>query len=136
MKLKNTIISMGVFGVGFVLLGACHAGVSASVGGGGVETTGATVRNGDAIHQLTLARCNREVACNNVGQGQKYADFDACTREIGFDTGVTLRGEKCPNGVLAGRLSSCLDQISTERCGNPLDTIERVAACRKGMLCK
>ena len=137
MKLKNTIISMGVCGVGFVLLGACHAGVAADVGtGGGVQTTGAVVRNGQAVNEIVQARCNREVACNNIGQGQKYEDFNACTREIGHDTQVSLRDQRCPNGILESRLSSCLDQISTERCGNPLDTIERLAACRKGMLCK
>jgi len=137
MKLKNTIISMGVCGVGFVLLGGCRAGVSAEVGNpGNVETTGAAVQNDQAVRSITEARCNREVACNNVGQGQKYEDFNACTREIGHDTGVTLRDQKCPNGILQSRLSSCLDQISTERCGNPLDTVERLAACRKGMLCK
>ena len=136
MKLKNTFISMGVCGVGFVLLGACHAGVSADVGSGGVQTTGATVPNGQAIQAITDARCNREVACNNVGEGQSYSDFNACTREIGHDTQVTLRNQKCPNGILQSRLSSCLDEISTERCGNPIDTIERLAACRKGMLCR
>ncbi|HEY1957593.1 MAG TPA: DUF6184 family natural product biosynthesis lipoprotein [Polyangiaceae bacterium] len=136
MKLKNTIISMCVCGVGFLVLGGCQAGVSAQVGNPGVETTGATVQNDQAVRSITEARCNREVACNNIGAGQKYDDFAACTREIGHDTGVTLRDQKCPEGILQARLASCLDQISTERCGNPLDTVERLAACRKGMLCR
>jgi len=38
--------------------------------------------------------------------------------------------------VISERLDSCLDQIRTERCGNPIDHIERIAACRKAMLCK
>jgi len=136
MNLKNILVSGVVCGGGFVLLGACHAGVEAGVGTGTVTSAAAAVDNEQAIHDITEARCNRAMACNDIGDGKSYADFQACSREIGRDTGITLRSEKCPNGILTDRLSSCLDEINTERCGNPLDTLERVAACRKGMLCK
>ena len=136
MKLKKTILSIGVTGAGIFLLAACQAGANAEVGTPTTTTSAAVVNNDQAVRDLTEARCNREVACNNIGQDKKYTDFNACTRELHHDTGITLRDQACPNGILQGRLSSCLDQINTERCGNPLDTIERLAACRKGMLCK
>ena len=135
MNLKNILVSGVVCGAGLVLVGACHAAVEAGVGTGTV-TSAAAVDNDQAVHDITQARCNRSMACNDIGDRKSYADFAACTREIGRDTGITLRNQKCPNGILTDRLSSCLDQINTERCGNPLDTLERVAACRKGMLCK
>jgi hypothetical protein len=135
MNLKNACISACACAAGFMILGGCQA--SAGVGVTNPSTTSAVVVDNDhAINALTKARCDREDACNNLGADKKYDSFDACEREIRHDTAITLRPEKCVNGVIAERLDSCLDQIRTERCGNPIDKIERVAACRKMMLCK
>jgi hypothetical protein len=138
MNLKNTCISACVCAAGFVVLGACGgASVSAGVGTGASTTSAVVVDNDHAIDALTKARCDRENACNNIGPNDKKFDsFDACQNEIRHDTAITLRPEKCQNGVIADRLDSCLDQIRTERCGNALDKIERVAVCRKAMLCR
>jgi hypothetical protein len=134
MKLKNTCISACVCALGFVALGACHESVSV---GAPSTTSAAVVDNSQAINSITYARCSRENACNNIGaQDKTYSTFDACVKELNHDTGITLRADKCPQGVLADRLDGCLNDIRTERCGNPLDTIERIGSCRKGMLCK
>ena len=134
MKLKNTCISACVCALGFVALGACHESVSV---GTPSTTSAAVVDNSQAINSITYARCSRENACNNIGaQDKKYQTFDACVKELNHDTGITLRADKCPQGVLADRLDGCLNDIRTERCDNPLDTIERIGSCRKGMLCK
>jgi len=135
MNLKNACISACACAAGFILIGGCQASVSGGVGNP-TTTSAVVVDNAHAINALTKARCDREDACNNLGADKKYDSFDACTREIGHDTAITLRPEKCVNGVISERLDSCLEQIRTERCGNALDKIERVAACRKAMLCK
>ena len=135
MNLKKIVLSAGSCAAGFILLGACQASVSGGVGN--PSTTSAVVVDNDhAINALTKARCDREDACNNLGADKKYDSFDACEREIRHDTAITLRPEKCINGVISERLDSCLEQIRTERCGNPIDKVERIAACRKMMLCK
>jgi hypothetical protein len=136
MNLKNTCISACACAAGFMILGGCQA--SAGVGVGNPSTTSAVVvvDNDHAINALTKARCDREDACNNLGADKKYDSFAACEREIRHDTAITLRPEKCTNGVISERLDSCLDEIRTDRCGNPLDHVERIAACRKAMLCR
>lgn len=94
------------------------------------------VPNETAIRNITSARCNREQACNNIGPGQRYDTVDVCTRELDHDTRSTIGADKCPNGVSDNELSSCLNDIRNERCGNPIDTVERVGACRKAKLCR
>ena len=134
MNLKNTCISASVGAALFAALGACHE--SASVGTP-TTTSAAVVDNSQAINSITYARCSRENACNNIGANdKKYTTFDNCVKELNHDTGITLRADACPQGVLADRLDGCLNDIRTERCGNPIDTIERIGSCRKGMLCK
>lgn len=136
MKLKYTCISACACALGIVCIGGCQE--SASVGSELPSTTSATVVDASqAINSITYARCSRENACNNIGaDNEKYTTFDACTKELRHDTGISLGADGCPQGVLADRLDGCLNDIRTERCGNPIDTIERIGSCRKGMLCK
>ncbi len=118
-------------------------GVSAACGRGEVRgpdapitTTAARITgNEDAVSRITAARCDREVACNNVGSGKSYATREACTTELGHDKRADLRAEECPRGISSPDLADCLTDIKSEKCGNPLDSISRLAACRKGKLC-
>jgi hypothetical protein len=41
----------------------------------------------------------------------------------------------CPAGIREKELSDCLQAIREEDCGNPLDAIARLNACRSGNLC-
>ncbi|MDF2696175.1 MAG: hypothetical protein K0S65_4558 [Labilithrix sp.] len=117
--------------------------VSTAVGLGcgkerGVEpattTTTGALSHDDAIMRLTTARCDREVACNEIGQGKKHADRDACMREAMQNTRGTLRVDQCAM-LDQGKLSTCLSDIKNERCGNPLDTLDTMTSCTRGKLC-
>lgn len=126
--------------VRIVIAGAALAAVAAChKNGEGPSTTtttaGAVVSNQDAATRITNARCDREAACNNVGAGTKYADRDACTRELAPSARATLRAEVCPKGVSETQLVSCMDDIRNESCASPLDTIDHLTACRSGKLC-
>ena len=104
---------------------------------GATTTTAATpVSNDTAVMRLTSARCERELACNNIGAGRKFADRDACTREVGHNAQAVLREEACPRGVDDRRLSTCLGDVRGQRCGNPLDAIDRLLSCRRAELCR
>ena len=94
------------------------------------------VANDQAIKDITTARCDREFSCNNVGAGHSWDTYDACQREIFQNTRVSLRAESCPNGIDGTNLTTCLQDIRNERCGNPLDTLGRLTACRTGRLCR
>jgi hypothetical protein len=91
--------------------------------------------NDDVIVSITTARCHREVNCNNVGAGRRYADDAACLREIGQNTRPSMLESTC-HVVDTAALKSCLDAIENEACSNPLDVLERMTSCRKSALCK
>ena len=120
--------------LGLVIIAGCEASVSTP----GTTTVTSTylVSNDQAIRDVVTARCDREFSCNNIGANHKWDTYDACKREIHQNTRVSLREESCPNGVDGNNLAACLQDIRNERCGNPLDTIGRLTACRSGKLCR
>lgn len=46
-----------------------------------------------------------------------------------------LNPSECRAGVDRGELRECLEEVRNESCGNPVDTLERVVACRASDLC-
>jgi hypothetical protein len=98
----------------------------------------ATERAGNetAVSSITRARCDREARCNNVGSGRKFESHDDCVTKTRASWRDDLNNLECPRGVVENQLSSCLEQIRNESCGNPLDTLERALACRAVDLCK
>ena len=93
------------------------------------------VSSDEAVMRLTNTRCDREVACSNVGSERVFVDRDACARELGHDAYVNLRAPLCPGGVDDSKLATCLADVGNERCNNPIDTIERLRSCRSRELC-
>lgn len=90
--------------------------------------------NDAAIERLTEARCKREVACNNIGNGKKWNDEAACKREVRQNIHSDYRQSECHN-VLQDKLQSCIDAINGEKCDSAFD-LARMNACRKGNICK
>lgn len=129
MELKSRLAVCGVV-VSLVVL-AC--GRDRSEPAATTTTTGA-LSHDDAIVRLATARCDREVSCNEVGAGKKYADHDACIREAGQNARGTLRVDECAT-LDPSKLSSCLNDIKNERCSNPLDLLETVTSCTRSKLC-
>jgi hypothetical protein len=128
--MKNALILLGTAAV---LVVACnHDRAPARE----ATTTGAgIVGNEDAVHRLTDARCERARACNQLGPKEKYADEASCRRENAHDLEADLRPSECRYGIREEKLSNCLQEIRNERCGNPLDSISRLATCRTGKMC-
>ena len=124
---------IGIAGAALVAMAACTKGALAP---STTTTTGATIaKNDDAATRLTYARCDREAACNGVGAGLKYADRDACMRELGRSDRAELRAENCPNGISEARLTSCMEAVRNESCRTPLDMLDRIQSCRSDRLC-
>ena len=100
------------------------------------STTGAGGgSNESAIESLAMARCDREELCNNVGTGKTYANREACLDELRNKGRDELRTSECPRGIDPTQLDKCLAEIRGERCGNPLDKVGRLNACRSDGLC-
>jgi hypothetical protein len=105
---------------------------------GDTTLTGAnvgTVSNTSAIDRIVSARCAREAACNNIGTDKKFTTNDSCSREIRADMHEDLKASECPYGIDQKELNECLTEIRNENCNNPIEKIERVAACRTSDLC-
>lgn len=98
-------------------------------------TSAARVPGKDAGRRIATARCDRLVACNQIGTDKKFASRDACMSEMQHDSTAALRDEDCPRGVAQPELDNCLADIRNERCDNVFDAVDRLATCRSGNLC-
>lgn len=97
-------------------------------------STSSSTMNG--INEISVARCDREVRCGGVGPGDSYETRDQCIADLnnaGYDD---LDAEACPKGLDRDELEKCLSEIHAERCGAPLDSLERLVACRSATLCR
>jgi len=90
--------------------------------------------NAEAVTEIARARCERETACNNVGQGKDFDTGTTCMKELAYNVQGELRPEDCPN-VRKTELDQCVQEIRGVACANMIDSIERVATCKKAQLC-
>jgi hypothetical protein len=88
-----------------------------------------------AVAEMTAARCDREVRCKNVGQGQKYASREACLVSVGQEWRSELSFFDCPGHIVESALEDCLDELRANDCQNPLDSLERVLDCDSHEIC-
>ena len=85
--------------------------------------------------QIVDARCEREERCNNVGADKTYANHAACTSKLEGSTADDINLKDCDKGVDDAKLHECLAKIHDEDCGNPIDALSRLSACRTGAIC-
>jgi hypothetical protein len=97
------------------------------------ETKSSTL---NGINEISAAHCDREVRYGGVGPDEEYATRDQCIFELNSAGYDDLDAEACPNGLDQNEVGKCLSEIAAERCGAPLDTLERLVACRSATLCK
>jgi len=97
---------------------------------------GPTMSLSTALDELARTRCDREVRCGDVGRGRRYASEQACMATIREQQSRDLNVDECPGGINQKELSECLSEIRNEDCGNPLDTLGRIVACRQRDLCR
>ena len=95
----------------------------------------ARTTNALAVSSIATARCDRELKCKNIGTNKTYLSTNECVTKMQNDKRTGLNADECPGGVSDKDLSSCLKAIRDEDCGNPLDAISRLTACRAGALC-
>jgi hypothetical protein len=94
-----------------------------------------TAENGPAISAIIEARCDREARCENIGPEKRFLTRAACVEHVRDKSQNKLNVKDCPGGVDSKALDQCLKQIKDEDCGDPLETVERVATCNSVDLC-
>lgn len=102
---------------------------------GGVHAAEAKTTPALAVSSIAAARCDREMRCKNIGPNEKYLSKNECVTKLENEKRPDVNFSDCPRGVSDKDLSSCLQSIRDENCGNPLDAISRLNACRAGALC-
>ena len=88
-----------------------------------------------AVTTLASERCDRELRCKNIGAKEKYKTRTECIAEMERDKRDDINSDVCRGGIRQKELNDCLQAIRDESCGNPLDAITRLSACRTGNLC-
>jgi hypothetical protein len=88
------------------------------------------------VDEIALARCARERRCGNVGVEEDYASDADCVTEVKADWRDDLNALDCPGGIDGEALSDCLDEIRDEDCGDPVESLQRIAACNAADICE
>ena len=107
-------------------------------GVGTTTLTGADVgsfSSDTATERITVARCTRETACNNIGTDKRFVSYEACARELRSKVGADISPANCPYGIDIAATNDCVEAIRNESCNNPGDTISRLDSCRTSALC-
>jgi hypothetical protein len=60
----------------------------------------------------------------------------ACEEKIRADWAGDLNKYECPGGTVKAELDECLADVRSEDCGNPFDTLSRIAQCDASDICK
>jgi hypothetical protein len=98
-------------------------------------TSARRIINDDAAILLTGVRCAHEATCADLGTRSRFADKDACARELFPETQLIVRPDACPNGVDEAKLTRCITDVRSQRCEAKELGIEDVASCRQVELC-
>lgn len=101
-----------------------------------VNSGAVTMAFNDALDGIATARCEREQRCNNVGSGKRYESLGACRAAVRASFADDINPSDCRAGIDRGELRECMQEVRSESCGNPVDTLERVVACRTSDLCR
>ena len=96
-----------------------------------LTSAGMHVEVDPAVEQITSDRCNRQLSCGNIGKGHAWNDRRHC--EVDATPRVrAMIGVSCVS-IEATRLSTCLDEIRDQRCG---ETGAMPASCEGVRLCR
>ena len=94
------------------------------------------VANDRAIEKMANANCGREVACGNIGRGQRYDTPEMCVGTFKREKYDELGFGKCLLGIDYVQLDLCIREIQSEGCSSALYTLESLGACGSSKLCR
>ncbi len=128
-----TTFGLAILGV-LAAAGGCHRHAQRTYAGTHAYAGGPTNRS--AVHAIADARCDREQHCGNIGAGGKYASKHACIEVVRSEWAESLNARECQRGVNEQELDECLEDIRSENCRNPFDSLERVMSCGTVEICR
>jgi hypothetical protein len=144
MNTLHTMMAISMVSAGMLVLGCEHTddrSMATATPGSVPPPMGATnpqAREVDAsiVDRLTNGRCDREQACNNVGDGRKYASRHTCMEQLHGSISNDLNSYQCPGGIDGYAVQQCVNAIASEECGaHPVEALTRMDKCRSGAMC-
>jgi hypothetical protein len=135
MKLVRGLMVFGCATVGLLACKTQTTQSSSVTRTTGVVQTTAPVGYVAATGNITGARCDRQITCNQVGASRRFESRKVCTDEEGTRTQSELGAGECPNGVDSAKLQSCLRKISTMDCSKLIASLQSIDECKAAALC-
>ena len=115
-----------------VLASAC--GTTSEYTIGTTTVTGSTnLTRETAIDRMTTERCNRELACGNIGPTQPWGDVAACRDEVHEDMSNFLKADTC-KAVDYYDLAVCSIAIRNTQCSST--GVPPLAECKGSKICR
>ena len=88
----------------------------------------------DSRTAITLARCQLEARCNNVGEEREYVTEEDCIARLEPGTERELEAGECPRRIPSVRIGACMEAIRQEKCDSPRD-LAHIRECSAAVLC-
>lgn len=99
-------------------------------------TPAARAVGASAADRLAISRCDRELRCDHIGEGKRYASVPDCQTRVRADWKDDLDSRQCENGIDSQELRECLSEIREEDCNNAFDTLSRLTQCSRAQICE
>jgi len=145
MKIRDTLLAVSMTTAGVLAVGCAHNDdntVASSPDSHRSPTQSVGVTNqqarnvGGTVDRLTAARCDREQACNNIGDGKKYSSRHVCMDQVHGSIANDVNSYECPSGLDDSAVNQCLNATTNEECGvHPMEALSRLDKCRSGSMC-
>lgn len=87
------------------------------------------------VGRVAQARCDREVACDRVGEGKPFKTTEQCTTSIRNRARADVVAAECTRGFDNAQVGICLTSIRQFRCESTLGAIDAIAQCQSSALC-
>jgi hypothetical protein len=131
MKILRVAVAISLASTGALIVGCQHTDDRSAA-----SVDPAQAHDASVVGRLSSARCDREAACGNVGDGKSYASRQVCMDKLRGDTANDINSYQCPRGVDDAAVQDCLRAIGGEECGaHPIEAITRMDKCRSGAMC-
>jgi hypothetical protein len=90
----------------------------------------------EAADAIAKARCDRQVACNDVGPSGQFLDEGACLRALqGQGPDALDLDDECHLGIDRPAFYRCVEAIRTQSCDESIDSYESIDVCAEDMVC-
>lgn len=102
---------------------------------GGEAATGSGAPGDMLVGRIAQARCDREVACERVGEKKTFATTEQCTSTLRERSRADVVAARCARGFDNTQVGICLTSIRQYRCESTLEAVDVISQCQSSALC-